>query len=109
MSDEQPVRRQADLDSAARVAVTQAMTGWQLTLNRIERDVQQLRVTVYGDPAIQQKGLVEMVRGIDDKLDQIIEQRKQNTWLMRGVVGGLALNIAQATGLLPALLKLFVP
>jgi hypothetical protein len=111
MSDdtEHPARRWQDVETAARVAVNQAMTPFQLTLNRIESDVRQLRATAYGDQAIQQKGLVEVVRGMDDKLDQIIEQRKQNTWLLRGVAAGLALNIAQITGLLPALLKLFAP
>lgn len=104
--DDLPHRRWDDIAASIAVAVNQAMTPFRLTLDRLDDDVRQLRTTVYGDPTTRQKGLVELVSGMNEKLDQIIEQRKQTTWLMRGVAVGLALNLAQITGLLPALLKL---
>lgn len=102
-------RRWDDIAASIAVAVNQAMTPFRLTLDRLDDDVRQLRTTVYGDPAIRQKGLVEMVGGMNDKLDTIIAQRQQTTWLMRGVVAGLALNLAQVTGLLPAIIKALNP
>lgn len=108
-NDERPHRRWTDTEDAIAVEVRQQMTPYVVTVQRLDRDVETLRTTVYGNPAIQQRGLVESVRSIESKLDQIIDQRQQTTWLMRGVAAGLAINFAQITGLLPALLKIFTP
>lgn len=66
------------------------------------------RVTL-GAPGEGNVGLVSQLKGISDKLETMTKEGQQRTWLMRGAVIGLGLNLAQSTGLLPALLKLIVP
>lgn len=94
-----------EIQTATIIEVRQQMTPYALTVNRLEADMATVKTTLYGNPAIQQVGLVEQVKSIDSKLDTIIDQRKQMFWLMRGMVAGLVLNFAQQTGWLPAIIK----
>lgn len=64
--------------------VRQAMQPYVLTVGRLEDDVQQLKTTLYGNPAIRLIGLVERFDQMDDKLDQLIKQSHERSAQMTG-------------------------
>lgn len=105
MPDER--RRWDDVRVEIRAAVADAMMTARLTLDRHEAQLLKLWATVYGDETTRQQGLVALFGAMDSKLDQIIAQRQQTIWLMRGVAVGLAINLAESTGFLPWLVRVF--
>lgn len=78
-------------------------------LIEFDRRVTALERVVFGTPTEGVVGIIPQLSAIKGALDTMTKEGQQRTWLMRGAVIGLGLNLAQSTGLLPALLKLFVP
>lgn len=74
-------RRWEDVRTEIRAAVADAQLELRLTISRLDRDIQQLRVTVYGDPAIRQAGIVDRLDkiegrmgAIEDKIDTLVDR-----------------------------------
>lgn len=105
-------RRWEDIRVEIRAAVADAMTPLRLTTDRLDMDVRQLKTTVYGDPALRIRGLVERLEGIESKLDTLIDQSEArlNQWtgiktalIIIGTVSSLPTLqlIGKALGVLP--------
>lgn len=85
--------------------IDQRLTPLRLTVDRLDRANIQLETVVYGDQRTQMPGLLQRMAQIETKLDQILDSSTQRTWLMRGLAGGVTLNLLQTTGLLAALFR----
>lgn len=91
MSDEHrrwdDVIREIDLRLDVRVppAVQQGLVPYRLTVEETARDVAQLKIVVFGNPAIGVRGLVDRFRTFEEKLDTILEQSKERQVMLRGL------------------------
>lgn len=90
MSDEMPARRLEDIQAVVALAVTQAMTPFRLTLERLDTDVQNMKSTLYGNPVYKQVGVVDRLDKIEtnisalgQKIDQLIDasQARDNQFI----------------------------
>lgn len=84
------------------VEIRAAFAPLDVRLARIER-------VLFGTSEEGSVGLIAQLKENGEKLDTMAKEGQQRTWLMRGALIGLGLNLAQSTGLLPALLKAFIP
>lgn len=72
MPDEQPHnRRWEDVERMAQVAARQEITPVRLTVDRIEADVRDLKGTVYGNPVTRQRGMVDRLEQIEERITQL--------------------------------------
>lgn len=84
------------------VEIRAAFAPLDVRLSRLER-------IIFGTSEEGNIGLIAQLREINKNLETLTKERQQTIWLLRGAAVGLGLNLLQITGLLPALLKLFVP
>lgn len=55
-------------------AIRQAMVDYRITVEETARDVQQLKIVVFGSPTIGVRGLVDRFGGFEQKLDALLKQ-----------------------------------
>lgn len=77
MSEQPPGRRWGDIENAIRIAVIQAMTEVRLTIDRLDKRQEVLWNTIFGNPEIEQPGVVKRMSNIEGKLDRILDTHEQ--------------------------------
>src|ERR1051325_1784770 len=73
MSDEMPEhnRRWEDVERLAQASPRQEITPVRLTVDRIEADVRDLKGTVFGNPVTRQRGMVDRLEQIEERIAQM--------------------------------------
>lgn len=104
--DEQPPRRrwedvQREIEFRIPPALAQAMTPYRLAVDEVHRDVQGLKLVVYGNPAQGVHGMVERMGAIEKKLDTVIDQNEARLNQWKGIKA--AIVVVGAISSVPAL------
>lgn len=67
-------RRWEDVERLAQAAARQEITPVRLTVDRIEADVRDLKGTVFGNPVTRQRGMVDRLEQIEERIAQLGEK-----------------------------------
>lgn len=83
--------------------VRQAMTPWRLQVDQMDRDVELMKWTLFGNSTTGQVGVVTSMKEIRDALTALAKAADQRQILLKGIAVGLGVNIALQTGFFEAI------
>lgn len=91
-------------DDRLRAAVTHEvrsqLTPILLQVGQHTEDIRQMKWTIYGNAEAGQEGLVTVMKSIQSALTKLIDGQDQRTWMQRGLVVGVGIQLLSTTGFL---------